>query len=57
MDMDFKSTPMDVAIVFRALPNQLAVLYIAKYGGWKELKGVDSILGDSISDEIFPNTF
>jgi len=54
MFMDFKTCPMDVAVVFRAQPTRLAVLYLAKRAGPHELREEGSILGASVSEGMFP---
>jgi hypothetical protein len=56
MEMGIRRVPLDTAIVYYALPNQLAVLYVAKWGAPKDLvdSGKDTILGKSISTKIFP---
>lgn len=46
---------MDMAIVFRPAPKKLAVLYIAKKcDPVKLLHSGVSVLGDSVSNEMFP---
>ena len=51
---DFKSYPMDVALVFRPQPGKLAVLYITKRASRANLTASGSPLGASVSDTIFP---
>ena len=47
--------PMDMAMVFRPVPDRLAVLYIAKQSTPDKLLGsTSSVLGDSVSKSMFP---
>lgn len=52
--LPFSKSPMDAAIVFRARPDQLAVLYVAKRAGPRELKDHGTILGECIDTTMFP---
>merc|ERR1712079_39578 len=45
---------MDVAVVFKPLPDRLAVLYLAKRATPEDLLGEGSVLGASVDLGLFP---
>ena len=50
----FKNTPMDFAIPFWVRPKEMAVFYVAVHGERAMLKGQGTILGNTVSTDLFP---
>ena len=54
LPMPLAKCPMDTAIVFRPLPNQLAVLLVAKKANSPRLLGGNHPFGACVNPEMFP---